>query len=281
MLTGFEFEYDFIGNEGDTFWFNTDDGAPLRRVLAIDINKPQRDHWQEVIPEAKNVLQGVGVVGDSFLTLYLKDAASQVRIFDLSGKYVRDIDLPKIGSASGFGGRRADHETFYYFSNYTTPGTIYKYDIAAGKSEVFRQPKVDFDPDAYETRQVFYESKDGTRIPMFITHKRDLKRDGSNPTLLYAYGGFNISLTPGFSVSNLVWLERGGIYAVPNLRGGGEYGREWHEAGMQEKKQNVFDDFIAAAEWLIDHKYTSNREAGDSRREQRRAVGRSRDDSAA
>jgi len=257
LLAGFEFEYDFIGNDGDTFWFNTDDAAALRRVVAIDINKPQRDDWQEVIPEAKEVLQGVGLVGDRFLALYLKDAASQVRIFDLAGTYIRDVDLPAIGSAEGFGGRRTDRETFYYFSNYTTPGTIYKYDIAAGTSEVFREPKVDFDPEAYETRQVFYESKDGTRIPMFITHKRGITRDGSHPTLLYAYGGFNISQTPGFSVSNLVWLERGGVYAVPNLRGGGEYGRDWHEAGMLEKKQNVFDDFIAAAQWLIDNKYTS------------------------
>lgn len=257
LLAGFEFEYDFVGNDGDTFWFNTDDNAPLRRVLAIDLDKPERADWREVIPEAKEVLQGTGLVGDHFLALYLKDAASQVRIFDLGGEHVRDVALPAIGSAEGFGGRRRDHETFYYFSNNTTPGTIYKYDIESGLSEVFREPKVDFDPNAYETRQVFYESKDGTRIPMFITHKRGIKLDGSNPTLLYAYGGFNISLTPGFSVSNLVWLERGGVYAVPNLRGGGEYGREWHEAGMQEKKQNVFDDFIAAAEWLIDNKYTS------------------------
>jgi prolyl oligopeptidase len=257
LLAGFEFEYDFVGNDGDTFWFNTDDNAPLRRVLAIDLDKPERADWREVIPEAKEVLQGTGLVGDHFLALYLKDAASQVRIFDLGGEHVRDVALPAIGSAEGFGGRRRDHETFYYFSNNTTPGTIYKYDIESGLSEVFREPKVDFDPNAYETRQVFYESKDGTRIPMFITHKRGIKLEGSNPTLLYAYGGFNISLTPGFSVSNLVWLERGGVYAVPNLRGGGEYGREWHEAGMQEKKQNVFDDFIAAAEWLIDNKYTS------------------------
>ncbi|MDA1055897.1 MAG: prolyl oligopeptidase family serine peptidase [Planctomycetota bacterium] len=257
LLTGFEFEYDFVGNDGDTFWFNTDDHAPLRRVLAIDINQPQREDWHEVIPEAKEVLQGTGLVGERFLALYLKDAASEVRIFDLAGKHVRDVDLPAIGSAEGFGGRRSDRETFYYFSNYTTPGTIYKYDIAAGQSEVFREPTVDFDPNAYETRQVFYDSKDGTRVPMFITHKRGVQLDGSNPMLLYAYGGFNISLTPGFSVSNLVWLERGGIYAVPNLRGGGEYGRDWHEAGMQEKKKNVFDDFIAAAQWLIDNKYTS------------------------
>lgn len=257
LLAGFEFEYDFIGNDGDTFWFNTDDQAPLRRVVAINVREPHRDAWQEVIPEAQEVLQGVGLVGERFLALYLKDAASHVRIFDLGGTYIRDVDLPAIGSASGFGGRRTDRETFYYFSNYTAPGTIYKYEIESGQSTVFRQPTVDFDPEAYETRQVFYESKDGTRIPMFITHKRGIQLDGSNPTLLYAYGGFNISLTPGFSVSNLVWLERGGIYAVPNLRGGGEYGRQWHEAGMLEKKQNVFDDFIAAAEWLIDNKYTT------------------------
>lgn len=257
LISGFEFQYDFVGNEGTTFWFNTDDGAPLRRLVAVDIQNSNRDDWMEVVPEAQQVLQGVGLVGESFFALYLKDAASHVRIFDLSGQHIRDVDLPAIGSVGGFGGRRTDKETFYYFSNYTTPGTIYKYDIESGKSEVFRQPKVDFEPADYETRQVFYESKDGTRVPMFITHKRGIQLDGTNPTLLYAYGGFNISLTPGFSVSNLVWLERGGIYAVPNLRGGGEYGRDWHEAGMLDKKQNVFDDFVAAAEWLIDNKYTS------------------------
>ncbi|MBP88358.1 MAG: S9 family peptidase [Planctomycetaceae bacterium] len=256
LISGFQFEYDFIGNEGSTFWFNTDDDAPLRRVLAIDVDKRARDDWHELIPEAKEVLQGVGLVGDRFLALYLKDAATQVRVHEVDGNHVRDVELPAIGSAGGFGGKRSDQETFYYFSNYTTPTTIYRYQIAAGKSTVFRQPKVAFDPEQYVTKQVFCESWDGTRLPMFITHKRNLKLDGSNPTILYGYGGFNISLTPGFSVTNLVWLERGGIYVVPSLRGGGEYGRDWHEAGMQEKKQNVFDDFISAADFLIEKKYT-------------------------
>ena len=257
LISGFEFEYDFIGNDGPTFWFNTDDSAPLRRVVAIDIREPARDSWHEVIAEAKDVLQGVGLVGDRFLALYLKDAATRVRVHQLDGIHVRDVDLPAIGSAGGFGGKRSDTETFYYFSNYTTPGSIYRYDISSGSSTIFRKPKVAFDPTQYVTRQVFYETGDGTRVPMFITHKHGLQLDGANPTILYGYGGFNISLTPGFSVKNLVWLERGGIYAVPNLRGGGEYGRDWHEAGMQKKKQNVFDDFISAAEWLIENKYTS------------------------
>lgn len=257
LISGFNFEYDFIGNEGSTFWFNTDDDAPLRRVVAIETGKPARDNWAELIPEAKEVLQGVGLVGDRFLALYLKDAASLVRVHEIDGEHVRDVELPAIGSAGGFGGKRSDRETFYYFSNYTTPGSVYRYDVASGTSAVFRKPEVAFDPEDYVTKQVFYESSDGTRVPMFITHKRGLKLDGSNPTILYAYGGFNISLTPGFSVTNLVWLERGGVYAVPNLRGGGEYGRDWHEAGMLDRKQNVFDDYIAAAEWLIDNKYAS------------------------
>lgn len=258
LISGFNFEYDFIGNEGGSFWFNTDDNAPLRRVLSIDTSQPTQDNWSEVIPEAKEVLQGVGLVGDRFLAVYLKDAATRVRVHELDGTHVRDVEFPGIGSAGGFGGRRRDKETFYYFSNYTTPSTIFRYDIADGASTIYQKPDVAFESNKFETKQVFYESRDGTRVPMFITHKRGLRLDGTNPTILYAYGGFNISLTPGFSVTNLVWLERGGVYAVPNLRGGGEYGREWHEAGMLDRKQNVFNDFIAAAEWLIENRYTSS-----------------------
>jgi len=257
LLTGFDFAYDFVGNEGGTFWFHTDAGAPLRRVIAVEIAAPERDHWSEVIPEAPHVLRDVSVVGERFLASYLRDASSHVRVFDLAGQHLRDVELPALGTAGGFGGRRSDRETFYAFSNYTTPGTIYRYDVETGDRSVFRKPQLGFDPAAYTTRQVFYESRDGTRVPMFVTHKRGLELDGSHPTILYAYGGFNSAQTPGFSVTNLVWLERGGIYAVANLRGGGEYGRAWHEAGMKDKKQNVFDDFIAAAEWLIANQYTS------------------------
>ena len=256
LLAGFDAEYEFIGNEGSTLWFQTDLDAPLRRVIAIDVEHPERGRWRELIPQDRHVIRGVSAVGDRFLVAYLKDASTQVRVFDLSGRFEREVALPAIGEAAGFGGRRKDDETFYQFTNFTTPSTVYRYEIRSGESTVFRQPKVDFDPQAYETKQVFYHSQDGTRVPMFITHRKGLPLDGNNPTLLYAYGGFDISITPAFSVMNLVWMEQGGVYAVPNLRGGGEYGREWHEAGMKEKKQNVFDDFIAAAQWLIDNKYT-------------------------
>jgi len=228
----------------------------MRRVVAVDLDRPGKAHWREVVGETDAVLRGVGLVGDRFLASYLRNAATQVKVFELDGTFVRNVPFPAIGSASGFGGRRADRETFYSFTNYATPSTIYRYDVQTGETAVYRQPKIKFDPASYETRQIFYESKDGTRIPIFITHRRGLERDGNNPTILYGYGGFDIPITPGFSVSNLVWLEMGGIYAVANLRGGGEFGRQWHEAGMRLNKQNVFDDFIAAGEWLIDNKYT-------------------------
>jgi prolyl oligopeptidase len=256
LLAGFDAEYEFLGNEGSVLRFLTDLDAPLRRVIAIDAERPGREHWRELIPQAEHVVSGASVVGDRFLIAYLKDAATQVRVFDLTGRPEREIALPAIGQASGFGGRRKDRETFYQFTNFTTPPTVYRYGLGDGASTVFRQPQVDFDPQEYETKQVFYHSKDGTRVPMFITHRKGLKLDGNNPTLMYAYGGFDISITPSFSVMNLVWMEQGGVFAVPNLRGGGEYGRAWHEAGMKDKKQNVFDDFIAAGEWLIANKYT-------------------------
>ncbi|MBX9789081.1 MAG: prolyl oligopeptidase family serine peptidase [Pirellulales bacterium] len=257
LLSAFDAQYVFLGNEGTTFWFLTDSGAPRYRVIAIALDQPQREHWRELVAEADAVLQSVSVVGDRFIADYLRDAHSQVRVFDLAGKAVRDIELPGLGSAGGFTGRRRDNETFYSFTSYTTPGTIYRYEIEPARTALVHQPKLLFDPADYETRQVFYTSRDGTRVPMFISAKRGLKQDGRNPTLLFGYGGFNISLTPSFSVSSLVWMEMGGIYAVPNLRGGGEYGREWHEAGTRDKKQNVFDDFIAAAEYLVRERYTS------------------------
>jgi prolyl oligopeptidase len=257
LLDDFDAAYSFLDNDGPVFWFYTDLDAPRGRVLAIDIRHPERRNWKTVISQSADKLESVGVVNNSFLAGYLKDARTEVRVYDLDGKFVRNVDLPGIGTAGGFGGKRADKETFYAFTSFVTPATVYRYDPVAGKSAIFRQPKVDFDPSLYETKQVFYNSKDGTRVPMFLTYKKGLKLDGQNPTLLYAYGGFDHSLTPFFSVPNLVWLEMGGVYAQPNLRGGGEYGEEWHLAGTKLHKQNVFDDFIAAAEWLIANKYTS------------------------
>ncbi|AFZ55988.1 S9 family peptidase [Anabaena cylindrica FACHB-243] len=256
LINQFEADYSFIENDEQVFYFRTDLNAPRGKVIAIDIKNTSSENWIEVIPQTAETLESVGILNNQFVADYLQDAHSQIKIFDLSGKFVREVELPGLGSAGGFGGKRYDTETFYSFTSFTTPGTIYRYDMKTGKSEIFRQPKVDFNADEYETKQVFYQSKDGTKLPMFITHKKGIKLDGNNPTYLYGYGGFNVSLTPSFSVGFLVWLEMGGVYAVPNLRGGGEYGEEWHQAGMKEKKQNVFDDFIAAAEWLIANNYT-------------------------
>jgi prolyl oligopeptidase len=257
LLNDFDASYNFIGNDGPVFFFTTDLDAPRSRLIALDTTKPARAHWREIIPQSDATLTGANIVGGQLAVEYLRDARSQVQLHDLTGKFMKEIELPGIGSAGGFGGKRADTETFYSFTSFTTPGRIYRYDFKTGASTLWRQPKVDFNPDAYEVKQVFYASKDGTKVPMFITHKKGLKLDGSNPTLLYAYGGFNISLTPAFSVANLAWMELGGVYAVPNLRGGGEYGEEWHQAGTKLRKQNVFDDFIGAAEWLIANRYTS------------------------
>ncbi len=256
LINQFAADYSFIDNDDHIFYFRTDLNAPKGRVIAIDTKKPTSENCQEIIPQAVETLESVGILNNQFVADYLQDAHSQIKIFDLKGNFIREVELPGIGSASGFGGKRHDTETFYSFTSFTTPGTIYHYDMKTGKSEIFRQPKVDLNADEYETKQVFYESKDGTKVPMFITHKKGIKLDGNNPTYLYGYGGFNISLTPSFSVSLLIWLEMGGVYAVPNLRGGGEYGEEWHQAGMKLQKQNVFDDFITAAEWLIANNYT-------------------------
>jgi len=257
LLDDFDARYEFIDNDGPVFWFETNLDAPRGRLLAIDTRHPERANWKTLVPQSADKLQFATVVNNSFLLGYLKDARTVVRVHDLSGTLLRDVDLPGIGTAVGFIGKRKDKETFYAFTSFISPTTIYRYDPVAGKSSVFRQPKVDFDASRYETKQVFYASKDGTRVPMFLTYKKGIKLDGQNPTLLYAYGGFDISLTPAFSVPNVVWLEMGGLYAQPNLRGGGEYGEEWHQAGTKLKKQNVFDDFISAAEWLIANKYTS------------------------
>lgn len=255
LIREFEAEYSFVGNDGSRFWLLTDCQAPRRRLVAIDLEQP--DRVQEVIPEAEETLQGVSLINNQFVAFYLKDAHTQIKIFALDGTYLGEIPLPGLGSASGFGGKRYDTETFYTFTSFTTPPTIYRYDFTSGTSTLFRQPQVDFDPQAYEVQQVFYTSKDGTRIPMFLVHRRGLARTGDHPTLLYGYGGFGISLTPSFSVGLVAWLEMGGVYAQPSLRGGGEYGEEWHQAGTKLNKQKVFDDFIAAAEWLIAHGYTN------------------------
>ncbi len=262
LITSFENEYTFIGNSGSKFFFKTDLESPNRRVIAIDVDDPARENWKEVIPQKDETLDGVSLVGNHFVASYLKDAKTQVNIHALDGKFVREVDFPGIGTASGFGGKQKDAETFYSFASFATPPTIYRYDVKSGESKKFRQAEVKFAPDDYETKQVFYKSKDGTRVPMFIVHRKGMKLDGSNPTLLYGYGGFNIPLTPRFSITRLTWMDLGGVFAMANLRGGGEYGQKWHKAGTKLQKQNVFDDFIGAAEWLIEHGYTSKKKLG-------------------
>jgi prolyl oligopeptidase len=258
LLDQMDAQYDFINNIGPVFYFETNLEAPRGRVIAIDIRHPERAKWKTVVAESRDSIDGVSMLdGDKLVVRYLHDAHALVSMFDIQGKHLRDLELPGIGSVNGFQGKRTDTETFYTFTGFTTPPTVYRYDFKTEKSEIFRQPKVAFNPADYETKQVFYTSKDGTRVPMFLTYKKGIKLDGQNPTLLYAYGGFDIPITPTFSAANLVWMEMGGIYAVANLRGGGEYGEEWHQAGMKLHKQNVFDDFIAAAEWLIANHYTS------------------------
>jgi prolyl oligopeptidase len=256
LIESFENEYSFVGNDGPLFFFKTDLDGPRGRLIAIDIHKPEKTNWKEILPQAKEVLSHVTFVGNLFVAEYLQDAKTQVKMYKLDGTFVREVGFPGIGSASGFAGKRTDTETFYSFSSFATPPSIYRYDMTTGQSTLFRRAQVKFRPDDYEVKQVFCASKDGTRIPMFITHKKGINLDGTHPTLLYGYGGFAIPLTPTFSVARLAWLEMGGVYAVANLRGGSEYGEEWHLAGTKLKKQNVFDDFIAAGQWLIDRKYT-------------------------
>ena len=258
LIGNFENDYTFLGNEGTVFYFKTDLDAPKKRVIAIDVKKPDRKHWKEVLPETDNVLTDVGIVGNLFIAHYLQDAKTQIRIHQMNGEFVRDVEFPTVGTASGFDGRRTDTETFYSFSSFAIPPSIYRYDLITGESKLLRQANVDFNPEDYEVKQVFYKSKDGTRVPMFLSYKKGIQLDGNNPTLLYGYGGFNIPMTPSFSISRLLWMEMGGVFAMANLRGGGEYGEEWHRAGTRLKKQNVFDDFIAAALWLTENKYTKS-----------------------
>ena len=257
IVDNFNSDNSVIDSEGTKLFIETDLNAPNKRVVTVAVNNPSTSNWIDFIPETDNVLSP-STGGGFIFANYIKDAVSVVKQYDYKGKMLREIQLPGLGSAGGFGGKKKEETLYYSFTNYTTPGTIYSFEAKAGKSAVYQQPKVDFKSDNFESKQVFYTSKDGTKIPMMITYKKGLKLNGKNPTMLYGYGGFNISLTPSFSIANAVWMENGGVYAVPNLRGGGEYGKKWHDAGTKMQKQNVFDDFIAAAEYLIAQKYTSS-----------------------
>src|SRR6187402_319533 len=257
LVNNFDNNHFVMANEGTRLLINTNLNAPNTRVVEADFSNPTPEHWKDIIPETENVLN-TSMVGGKIFADYLVDVKTVVKQFDTKGKLEREVELPGIGTAGGFNGRIEDKETYYTFTSFTYPSTIFKYDIASGKSTLYEKPKVDFNPEDYETKQVFYTSKDGTKVPMFIVHKKGIELNGKNPTMLYGYGGFNVSLTPGFSTARIVWLENGGVFAQPNLRGGGEYGEKWHIAGTKLKKQNVFDDFIAAAEYLIAEKYTSS-----------------------
>ena len=252
--------FTFIGNIGSTLYVQTDDGAPRYKVVAIELSKPEPAHWRTVVPQGADTLDSVSLVGGQLVAQYLHDAHSAVRRYTPEGKLVGEVKLAGLGHASGFQGRLEDHETYYSYSSFTAPPSVYRLDLGSGASSLWKAPKLDgFDPDSYQTRQVFYSSKDGTRVPLYIVARKGTKLDGSNPTILYGYGGFNISMEPGFSAGVAGWLEAGGVYAMANLRGGGEYGRAWHEGGMKTHKQNVFDDFIGAAEYLIAQHWTDSR----------------------
>ncbi|AWK03937.1 S9 family peptidase [Flavobacterium crocinum] len=257
IVDNFNSSNSIIENEGSKLFIETDLNAPNVRVVTVDANNPKVENWKDFIKETENVLSPSTGAG-YFFANYTKDAVSFVQQYDYNGKLVREIKLPAVGTAGGFGGKKEEKILYYSFTNYTTPGSIYSFEPKSGKSEIYQKPKVDFKSEDYESKQVFYTSKDGTKVPMIITYKKGTKLDGKNPTILYGYGGFNISLTPSFSIANAVWMENGGVYAVANLRGGGEYGKKWHNAGTKLQKQNVFDDFIAAAEYLIAQKYTSS-----------------------
>ena len=257
LFSAFDASYEYLGNDGPRFYFLTDQGAPQYRVIAVDIRQPEREQWTEVVPESGDTLQFARIIGSWLAAAYLHDAHSQVKIYDLKGQFVRSIVLPGLGTVAGLSGGRKDEETFFLFTGFTNPGAIYRYHLPSGENSLYRQPGLHFDPSEFVTEQVFFTSQDGARIPMFLSYKRGMQRNGQNPTYLYGYGGFNIAMTPAFHPTSIVWMEMGGIYAYANLRGGGEYGKDWHEAGMKHNKQNVFDDFIAAGEWLIAQGYTS------------------------
>lgn len=246
-----------IDNVNSKLFIVTNLDAPNQKIVTVDASNPSSENWKDFIPETENVLSP-NTGGGYFFAEYMVNAVSKVLQYDYDGKLIREVELPGVGSANGFGAKKEEKELYYTFTNYKTPTSIYKYDIVNGTSELYRKPKIDFNPENYESKQVFYTSKDGTKVPMIITYKKGIELNGKNPTILYGYGGFNISVTPSFSIANAVWMEQGGVYAVPNLRGGGEYGKKWHDAGTKMNKQNVFDDFISAAEYLIDNKYTSS-----------------------
>jgi prolyl oligopeptidase len=257
VVSNFDNEHYVLANEGNKLFIHTNLNAPNNKIVVTDFSDPSPGNWKDFIPETKDVMTA-STAGGKIFTNYMVDVKTAVKQYAMNGKLEREIELPGIGSANGFGGKIDEKEIYYSFTSFTYPTTIFKYDIATGKSFLYEKPKVDFNPADYETKQVFYTSKDGTKIPMFIVHKKGIELNGKNPTWLYGYGGFSVSLTPGFATSRIVWLENGGIYAQPNLRGGGEYGEKWHLAGTKMNKQNVFDDFIAAAEYLIKEKYTSS-----------------------
>lgn len=259
LLDAFDAGYEYVGNKGKTFYFKTDNAAPRGRLIAVDLDNPAPANWKTVIAEHEaDKLEHATFLAGGILTTWLHNAHTLVKLMDFDGKVVRDIDLPTIGSASGFAGKSDQTKTWYTFTSFTFPTVVYEVDLKTGETSVYKKPNVNFNPEDYVTEQVFYPSKDGTKVPMFLVYKKGLKRTGDNPTYLYGYGGFNISLTPSFRVSTLAWLERGGVYAQPSLRGGGEFGEAWHQAGMHGNKQNVFDDFAAAAEYLIAEKFTKS-----------------------
>jgi prolyl oligopeptidase len=257
VVENFENNHSVVHSEGNILYILTNLDAPNQRLVKVDAAEPTPENWVDVLPEKDYVLQSVSFAGGKLFANYLKDASTRIEQYDLPGNFEKVVDLPTIGTAAGFDGEMEQDTLFYAFTSFTYPTTIFAYDVASGESSVFKQPQLAINPEDFETKQIFYESKDGTKIPMFIVHRKGMEMDGQNPTYLYAYGGFNISLTPSFSVVRLYWLENGGVFAMPNLRGGGEYGEAWHEAGMQMNKQNVFDDFIAAAEYLKANNYTS------------------------
>jgi prolyl oligopeptidase len=256
IVTGFENDHYVVDNEGERFLIHTNLNAPNNRLVEVNINEPSTKNWKDVISETEDVMN-ISTAGGSLFASYMVDVKSKILQYDYNGKLIREVELPEIGTAGGFGAEKEDTELYYSFTSFTYPSTIFKYNIESGVSEMYWKPAIDFNPEDYKTEQVFYKSKDGTEIPMFIVYKKGMEKNGKNPTYLYAYGGFNISLTPSFSTGMIVWLEQGGIFAQPNLRGGGEYGEKWHKAGTKMQKQNVFDDFIAAAEYLKENKYTS------------------------
>ena len=262
LFDAFDASYSYLGHDERTFYVLTDKDAPRSKVISVDLTHPDPSQWKTLIPEDPDVLRDIAMLGDRFIASYLHSAYTEVRFYDLAGKFQKKLETPALGSIGGFSCKRTDTECFYAFTSYLYPTTLYRYEAATGQSTLFREPEIKFDPSPYETQQVFYKSKDGTKVSMFLTHRRDLKRDGSNAVYLYGYGGFGVSLTPSFDPSALVWLERGGVVAIANLRGGGEYGEEWHQGGTKLNKQNVFDDFIAAAEYLIAEKITRSGRIG-------------------